>query len=91
VKAAPVEKPAPPPVASKPESEMTPRERLNAEIARSMQTSPASAKKSKPPATGLKGSGELRPAEPQALSGRRATHGPLESTKLQDSASVRRK
>jgi hypothetical protein len=43
-KAAPVEKPAP--VSQKPESEMTPRERLNAEIAKAMTTSPASAKKS---------------------------------------------
>ncbi len=62
-KAAPVEKPAP--VASKPESEMTPRERLNAEIARAMQTSPASAKKSKPATTGLKGSGEYDPLNPK--------------------------
>jgi GYF domain 2 len=65
VKAAPVEKPAPPPVASKPESEMTPRERLNAEIARSMLSSPASAKKSKPASTGLKGSGEYDPLNPK--------------------------
>ncbi len=62
-KAAPAEKPAP--VASKPESEMTPRERLNAEIARAMQTSPASAKKSKPASTGLKGSGEYDPLNPK--------------------------
>ncbi|HTA89202.1 MAG TPA: DUF4339 domain-containing protein [Polyangiaceae bacterium] len=64
-KAAPAEKPAPAPVASKPESEMTPRERLNAEIARAMQTSPASAKKSKPASTGLKGSGEYDPLNPK--------------------------
>jgi hypothetical protein len=65
-KAAPVEKPAPPPVASKPESEMTPRERLNAEIAKSMLSSPASAKKSsKQSSTGLKGSGEYDPLNPK--------------------------
>jgi GYF domain 2 len=65
-KAAPVEKAAPPPVASKPESEMTPRERLNAEIAKSMLGSPASAKKSnKQSSTGLKGSGEYDPLNPK--------------------------
>jgi len=61
-KPAAVEKPAAP---SKPESEMTPRERLNAEIARSMSSSPASAKKSTPPSTGLKGSGEYDPLNPK--------------------------
>jgi hypothetical protein len=62
-KAAPVEKPAP--VATKPESEMTPRERLNAEIARAMTTSPASAKKSSKSSTGLKGSSEYDPLNPK--------------------------
>ena len=65
VKAAPAEKPAPPPAATKPESEMTPRERLNAEIAKSMAGSPATAKKSKPASTGLKGSGEYDPLNPK--------------------------
>ncbi|HEX3776583.1 MAG TPA: DUF4339 domain-containing protein, partial [Polyangiaceae bacterium] len=66
-KPAKVEKPAPAPVPDKPESEMSPRERLNAAIAKSMNGSSAGASKKSGGklSTGLKGSGEYDPLNPK--------------------------